>query len=172
MTKPRPRKKTPVYMRVHGCEISFSQRGKFCEVSTKREGQVPLGIIVSIFPTNLKITKHAVLSRELNAIRVLAHKCGGPQLVKVSRIQAHSRALNTSPRPPPEFPAPPPGGLRADLPARAAAHRQPLSSEISRHKGALCTPPSPGCCFSSTYLKTHIHIQATDFLKKADEFCK
>ena len=144
MTKPRPREKPPGYMRAHGCEISFSQRGKFCEVSTKREGQVPLGIVVSIFPTNLKMTKHAVLSRELNAIQVLAHECGGPQLVKVSRTQAHSPALNASP-PTPRVPGAssrgPPGGPAS----AAAAHRQPLSSEISRHKGALCTPPSPGC---------------------------
>ena len=58
VTKPRSKNKNTC---VHVCEISFSQREKFCEVSMKRKGQVPLGIIVSIFPTNLKITKHRVI---------------------------------------------------------------------------------------------------------------
>lgn len=65
--------------------------------------------------------------------------------------------------PPPEFLAPPPGGLWADLPARAVAHRRPLSSKISQYNGTLSALLNPEHLISSTYRNTHIHIQATVF---------
>lgn len=69
--------------------------------------------------------------------------------------------------PPPEFLAPPPGGLWADLPERAVAHRRPLSSEIFQYNGTLSALLNPEQSISSTYPKTHIHIQATVFGQKS-----
>ena len=45
--------------------------------------------------------------------------------------------------PPPEFLAPPPGGLWADLPARAVAHKHPLCLGISQYNGTLSALLNP-----------------------------
>lgn len=74
--------------------------------------------------------------------------------------------------PPPEFLTPPPGGLWADLPARAVAHRRPLSSEISQYNGTLSALLNPKHSISSTYRNTHIHIQGNFWSRKLKNSAK
>lgn len=72
VTKPRSKNK---HMCVYVCEISFLAERKVCEVSMKYDEASSVGIIVSIFPTNLQILEaQSYCPETLNVIQVLAHR--------------------------------------------------------------------------------------------------
>lgn len=79
----------------------------------------------------------------LQTSQVLAHEYGRPQSVQLDLSGCTAPVSPKSLSPPPEFLAPPPGGPRADLPARAAVHRHLLSFKVSQYNGALSALRSP-----------------------------